>query len=360
VDSGTFFDLIADGAREKMADTHSGECIDHDDGPGRGRPFQPLGLLRNPHAQSIVSGSGPRRWFVKQRARRLRASDRDVVLDAGEGVRLLGHHAPAVRSTGRCVVLLHGWEGSANSNYVLSSAAYLHACGFDVFRLNFRDHGPTHHLNEGIFHSCRLAEVMGALREIRLLFGYSSLSLVGYSLGGNFALRAAARALEERIAIESVVAVCPVLDPLKTLDRLETGFFLYRQYFVAKWHGSLRRKHRAWPDRYSLSELLASRDLADMTERLVLRYTEFPTLEDYLNGYAVTGSVLANLNCPTHVVMAADDPIIPVADIGRLAPSPFLNVRVSAFGGHCGFLENLVGPSWVDREIHRLLEGGVQ
>ena len=34
---------------------------------------------------------------------------------------------------------------------------------YDVARLNLRDHGDSHHLNDEIFHSCRIAEVVGAV-----------------------------------------------------------------------------------------------------------------------------------------------------------------------------------------------------
>ena len=93
------------------------------------------------------------------------------MLDCGEGVRLSALHANQEASNGpaaaRLVVLLHGWEGSANSLYVLSLGQYLFDRGYDVLRLNLRDHGDSHHLNEGIFHSCRIAEVVGAVRCIQ-------------------------------------------------------------------------------------------------------------------------------------------------------------------------------------------------
>ena len=55
------------------------------------------------------------------------------------------------------------------------------------------------------------------------------MNLAGFSLGGNFFLRVAARARDAGIELERVVAVCPVLDPEHTLVRLESGWALYRQ-----------------------------------------------------------------------------------------------------------------------------------
>ncbi len=38
-------------------------------------------------------------------------------------------------------MLMHGWEGSADSLYLLSASQSLFEAGFEVVRLNFRDHG---------------------------------------------------------------------------------------------------------------------------------------------------------------------------------------------------------------------------
>ncbi|MBC7984978.1 MAG: alpha/beta hydrolase, partial [Candidatus Obscuribacterales bacterium] len=129
--------------------------------------FSPPWLLRNAHVQSVLPSLKIRRPLLMRRARAMLAVSKPVLLDCGEGVRLLGMHSAqpnaqiAAQGTQRSelVVLIHGWEGSADSLYVMSLAGYLFDHGYHVFRLNLRDHGPTHHLNEDIFHSCRIAEV---------------------------------------------------------------------------------------------------------------------------------------------------------------------------------------------------------
>ena len=324
---------------------------------GGRREFVAPRWLANPHLQSILPSLEPRRGLVARRARPLLAASRDLLLDCGDGVRLYGHHAPQRAGASGLVLMLHGWEGSAESLYVLSAAAHLYAQGFEIFRLNLRDHGPTHHLNAEIFHSCRIAEVVGAVRAVQALLPERTLSLVGYSLGGNFALRVALHAPAAGIRLRQVVAVCPVLDPAHTLAALEHGYWLYRNYFVLKWRRSLLRKHAAWPDLYDLDELTARRDLTGMTEHLVLRYTDFPDLQAYLRGYAIVGEVLAPLAVPARVISALDDPIIPARDLARLAPSRCLELTTTRQGGHCGYLESLGGETWADREMMATLVG---
>ena len=76
-------------------------------------------------------------------------------------------HVRELRASARTAVLVHGWEGNAESLYILSLAQQLFDLGFDVVRLNLRDHGDTHHLNRELFHSCRLPEVVGAVQRMQ-------------------------------------------------------------------------------------------------------------------------------------------------------------------------------------------------
>lgn len=322
-------------------------------------PFAPPGWLRHAHVQSVLPSLKLRRPLVALRARAMLASARECVLDCGDGVRLMGLHSPQPRVDGArppMVVLMHGWEGSADSLYLLSLGSALYARGFDVFRLNFRDHGPTHHLNRDIFHSCRIVEVVGAVRAVQDTFAPSSLSVAGFSLGGNFALRVAVRAPQAGIKLHRAVAVCPVLHPKTTLGALERGWFVYQRYFIHKWKNSLRIKQRCFPDVYDFDEILRMQSLNDMTEVLVRRYSEFPHLDAYLNGYAIVNDVLANLQVESHVFLAEDDPIIPVRDVEALARTPHLNINTIRHGGHCGFVERLNAESWVDRAVSRVLQ----
>ncbi|MFO7305509.1 MAG: alpha/beta fold hydrolase [Gammaproteobacteria bacterium] len=324
--------------------------------------FSPPRWLANAHLQSILPSLKLRRPFLARRARDLLAASTPQLLDCGEGVRLLGYHSTQT-ALGRppardLVILLHGWEGSADSLYVLSLGAYLYGLGCDVFRLNFRDHGPTHHLNPELFHSCRLNEVIGAVRCIQRLAPGQRLTIAGFSLGGNFALRVAARAASSGLELDRAVAVCPVLRPHSTMEVLENGSFIYRQYFLAKWKRSLRLKQQLFPDLYDFSKVLKMNSLRAMTELLLEHYSEFPSLDAYLDGYAIVGDALAQLAIPSYALLALDDPIIPARDVADLARNPYLEVLTIPHGGHCGFMDTFNRESWADRKVASLLEVG--
>lgn len=313
--------------------------LQHDGEPGR---FLPSPWLRNRHVQSVLASSRLRRIAAGRRASQMRMRAVEVMLDCGDGVRLQGFHTAqqVLPQTRGLVVLLHGWEGTAESSYLLHTGARLLDDGYDVFRLNFRDHGATHHLNEGLFHSCMIDEVVGAVADVARRFPTPALFVAGYSLGGNFALRVALRAPAAGIALRHAVAVCPVVSPAAGLQAIESAPWFYQKYFMLKWGGSLRRKQALYPHRFAFTPAELRADLRRLTELLVLRHTDFGTLENYLDGYSIAGPRLSALQVPVSILTSADDPIIPVADFHDLDLPPHARLDIAPFGGHCGFIRD--------------------
>lgn len=310
--------------------------------------FNPPRWLRSPHLQSVLHGLSPLALFAAWRSRTARRTAREMLLECGDGTRLQAFYSPAVQPRGRLAVLLHGWEGSVRSAYVLSLAAMLYARGYGVLRINLRDHGGTQALNREIFHSCRLPELIGALRAVATTHPDQRLYLAGFSLGGNFLLRAASDPALTDLSVARVVAISPVLHPATTLLAMEQGPSIYERYFIQRWGNNLRRKSKAWPGAHDFSPAWTSRTLRAMTASMV-SHTPYPDIDTYLDNYAITGERLATLRFPSDLLLAADDPIIPAKDLNRLANTPQLQVTMTAHGGHCGFIDTPGRPSFADR-----------
>ncbi|RMH90967.1 alpha/beta fold hydrolase [Lysobacter pythonis] len=327
-------------------------------------PFMPPRSLRNAHLQSVMS-SGPAR--ARQAARALAdtgACHQSVLLDAGEGVRLQGifSHAPDAAATPVVALLLHGWEGSAESNYVRAAAAHLLADGLAVFRLNFRDHGETHHLNEAIFHSGRIDEVVAAAQALVARSGVRRLLVGGWSLGGNFALRLALRARQAGLPLAGVAAVCPAIDPARTMDAMEAGMPLYLRYFEHKWRRSLARKRELFPQAHDFDDRVLKLRMRPLTAYFAERHTDYGSLEGYFDAYSVAGERLAALPMPVDILMAADDPVVPAEDFHAIARLPMVRVELASHGGHCGFLRDWrmhgYGEAWMAARFRAALDGG--
>ena len=320
----------------------------------------PAFWLRNGHLQSVLSSSAVRRWRGHRRLQALGAVSRELLLDGGNGVRLQAFHtAVPGRPPVALALLLHGWEGSAESGYVRQSAASLLAAGVDVVRLNFRDHGDTLHLNPGIFHSARIDEVVQAAGDVASRFPDLPLLAAGYSLGGNFALRLGLRAPAAGLPLRRIAAVCPVLDPENAMCRMEQGNAVYARYFHRKWTASLRRKRALFPDQMAAcTDQVLSQDLRALTDWLARRHAGFDGIESYFQAYSIAGERIAGLEVPAAVLMASDDPVIPVEDFQHWPLPPHSTLEVLPWGGHCGFLHNLRGDGWSEHWITRhLLDG---
>lgn len=323
---------------------------------GTGSPvtsaFRPGFGLRNPHLQTILGTSVHRGRIARRALAHCDAVHEIVTLDAGGGARLLGTHSrPRVPRSDALVLLLHGWEGSADSNYMRTSAATLLDAGFPVLRLNFRDHGGTHHLNEEMFHSGRIEDVLNAAADAVARWSPSQLVVAGFSLGGNFALRTALHARAAGLPVAHALAVCPPLDPARTMDAMEAGWWPYIRHFEREWRRSLRRKRELFPDRHAFADAVLHLPMRALTAWMVEQHTSYGSIDAYFEAYHVDVVALGACGVAIDVLMAQDDPVVSQSGFDMLAAQPGVRLELSATGGHCGFIEDWAMHGYAERWI---------
>lgn len=310
--------------------------------------FRPAPYLRNGHLQTILASSPFRAW----RKNPMHNAACEMVVEGSEGVKLLGYYsAQQSKPSKGLVILLHGWEGSVASTYILCTGNALYRRGYDIFRLNFRDHGDSHHLNQGIFYAVLLEEVFQAVRRICRIAEKQPAFLTGFSLGGNFVLRIVRKMRQTPIAnLQHAAAVSPVLDPAKSTARVDR-YPLYRLYFLKKWMQSLKKKQALFPKIYDFTDVLSLKTIQAVTERLLQQYSEFNSAAEYFREYSLLGNALKNLPLPTTIITAKDDPIIPVEDFYQLELNHRTNLLIPAFGGHNGFIDGFFLKSWYEQKL---------
>jgi predicted alpha/beta-fold hydrolase len=315
--------------------------------------FTPPPLLRHPDVQNLASSLGLRAAALNRRAGRLGLRSEEVEIDCGDGVRLLGelNHNP---SASHLLILFHGWEGSSRSAYMLSAALHFYQAGYSVFRLNFRDHGESHHLNEALFNSTRLDEVVNALKVVQTRWPHRRYSLAGFSLGGNFALRVALTAPDRDLPLDGVAAVCPVIDPALTLEALERAGRLYEYYFVRKWRRSLATKLRHFPHYGYGADLKGLTTLRALHDFFVPRFTPFSHRDDYFAAYALDREQLARLAIPTTIINSKDDPITRAELLPLANGLDQLSIELTDYGSHCAFIQDFQFNSWIDQRLLQL------
>lgn len=320
------------------------------------KSFQPVLPLKNPFLQTVLASSRLRTLGKNP----MLDHAREIILTTRDHVRLVAHYSPQVHAPEKgVVILLNGWQGDSNSAYILRTGKYLYNHGYAVFRLNYRDHGKSHHLNEGLFYATLLDELFEGIEQAAQIENRIPVFLAGFSLGGNFALRIAKKCSVSPIKnLRYIVSISPVLDPNKTTAAID-NIRLIRDYFLKKWKRSLRDKQRAFPQLYDFTDILKENNLHTMTEILIRRYTRYENAKQYFRDYAVKPDDVTDIPVPTTIITAEDDPIIPVEDFQALHVNNPTRLVIHPNGGHNGFLENFRLETWYEREMIRLFDSMV-
>ncbi len=239
------------------------------------------------------------------------------------------------------LLVLHGLEGSSTAHYMRGLADKGHARGFNVVLLNQRNCGGTEHLSEGLYHSGLSADPAAVIQELVELDGLARVAVVGYSLGGNIALRLAGAHGPQGPA-DALIAVCavsPTMDLARCVDALERpGNLMYELNFVRNLRGRIRRKARALPGRFDLGRLAGVRTVRGFDEAFTAPHHGFRDADDYYHR-ASSLRVAHTIELPTLILSAEDDPFVPPEQFRdpAVAANPAITVAVTRHGGHCGF-----------------------
>lgn len=305
-------------------------------------PFIPRRLLRNAHLQTVTGNFLPR-------TDRLPAAVAEFVEIPGASVsqsptRVLCHchWQPAnVRSSRPAAILLHGLEGSSDSQYIVGNANKLWRAGASVIRMNMRNCGGTEHLTTSLYHSGLSGDVAAVMNFFLQREGLESIALVGYSMGGNLVLKFAGELGREAPAqLRSVVGVSPAIDlgpSAAALHRPQNR--IYERRFLRALLKRFRRKVSLFPKVYDPSRADGIRSLRDFDDRITALYSGFVSAEDYYH-QAAAARVVSRIAVPTLIIHAKDDPFVTItpetiADIRANTNITFVQTQ---HGGHCAFL----------------------
>jgi uncharacterized protein len=314
-------------------------------------PYVPVSWLKNGHCMTIYTWARPRRFPALPAAE---ARVFDVAADA----RVLAKcHWQRRRTESPTLVLLHGLEGSADAHYMRGIADKAFAVGFNVVRLNQRNCGGTDHLSVGVYNSGLTADPASVIRELVERDRLPSISVAGYSLGGNVALKLAGEyGSTPPPQVCAFAAVSPTLDLTACIDALERrSNRLYQQNFLVALKQRIRRKRRLFPDHYSTAPLRRIRSVRQFDDAYTAPMSGYRDAADYYFR-ASSLRVAAAIRVPTLIVTAADDPFVPVEPFRdpAVTGNPAIRFVVTPHGGHCGFVtpRNGFGDGyWAERVV---------
>ncbi len=290
-------------------------------------------LIRNGHAQTIAGA-----YLLTRRVVR---GARQHVVTLADGDQIVVHDdcPEGWQPSARVALLIHGLAGSHASAYMQRAAAKLGSRGVRVFRLDLRGCGAGLALARLPYHSGRSEDAAAAIEFIEKLCPGSRLTLIGYSLGGNIALKLLGELGEGACGgLDSGIAVCPPIDLAQCAERISSrSNCLYDRHFVRMLERSVAVKRRLRSDVPALPAGPRPRTLRDFDELYTAPVSGFGTAENYYR-LASARPRLGDIRRPTLIVAADDDPMIPCELFRDLPQSDNVQIHVTRGGGHLGFI----------------------
>ena len=307
--------------------------------------------------QTIASFLLPRNIHLPSPEERL------VEVESGIKVRCWCYWQGKDRAQPLTLIVVHGLEGSSDSQYMHGIARNGLAAGMNVVLMNQRNCGGMDHCAPTLYNSSLSGDVAAVVRNVLENNGVSRFALIGFSMGGNLVLKLAGEwGNEGPPQFRAVAAVCPAIDLAASADALhEPANRIYEYYFLMQLFQRLRRKARLFPAKFDLSRLRGISTLRQFDDRITAHYCGFTGADGYY-ARATAANVIDRIAVPTLIIHAKNDPFIRMQPetLRRIAANPNITYIETADGGHCAFLGERNGGHtadaaddgrWAEREV---------
>ncbi len=314
--------------------------------------FRPHRYLRGGHVQTIASFLLPRRIHLPAAEQRL------VEVAPGVKVRCLAYWQPAAtRRTALTLIVVHGLEGSHESQYMLGIARNGLAAGMNVVLMNQRNCGGMDAFAPTLYNSSLSGDVAAVAGSVVENDGVSRFALVGFSMGGNLVLKLAGEwGSEGPREFRVVTAVCPAMDLAASADALhEPVNRIYEWYFLWQLFRRFRGKAKLFPKDFDAGRLRGVSTLRLFDDLVTAHYCGFSGADDYYER-AAAARVVDRIAVPALIIHARNDPFIRVTPEtrARVLANPNITYMETEDGGHCAFIGERDGADdsrWAEREV---------
>jgi uncharacterized protein len=299
--------------------------------------FRARRWLGGGHVQTIASFLLPRKIHLPP------AEERLVEVAPGIKIRCWCYWQSMDRARALTLIVVHGLEGSSDSQYMQGVARNGLAAGMNVMLMNQRNCGGMDHFAPTLYNSGLSGDVGAVVRNVIEKDRVSRFALIGFSMGGNLVLKLAGEWGRDGNApaqFRAVAAVCPAMDLAVSADALhEPRNRIYEYYFLMQLFRRLRLKARLFPGKFDVSRLRGISTLRQFDDRITAHYCGFAGADDYY-ARAAAANVVDRIAVPTLIIHAANDPFIRITPETRrrIAANPNIIYIETDDGGHCAFL----------------------
>jgi predicted alpha/beta-fold hydrolase len=262
------------------------------------------------------------------------------------------------------VLLIHGLEGSSESNYMITTSKQLNNSGFDTVCMNLRSCSGEDNLLLETYHSGKTDDVDFIIKHLTANYNYENIIIVGFSLGGNLTLKYLGEYDDIPTEVRGGITVSVPIDLTSSqaeLTKLKNKIYLNE--FLRTLKLKILEKAEKFPE-YKLNKELLFK--ATKFRHLEKQYTVpvfgFESSEDYWIR-ASSKPYIPEIKVPTLLINSLDDSFLskecfPFKEAKNLSNFHLLTPN---YGGHVGFISsfNNIENRWLEENIIKFIQNNI-
>ncbi|MDO6812420.1 YheT family hydrolase [Tenacibaculum soleae] len=261
------------------------------------------------------------------------------------------------------VLLIHGLEGSANSNYMISTSNYLNKDGFDTVSMNLRSCSGEDNLLLKTYHSGKTDDVHFIIKHLIANYNYKNIIIVGFSLGGNLTLKYLGEYNDIPTQVKGGIAISVPIDLTSSqAELIKLKNKIYLNEFIKSIKLKMLEKADKFPDFNLNKELLFK---ATKFRHLEKQYTVpvfgFKNSEDYWQK-ASSKPYIPKIKAPTLLINSLDDSFLSKEcyPFDEAENSSKFHLLTPNYGGHVGFISSFSDQEkWIEKNITHFIKENI-
>ena len=303
--------------------------------------YSPPPYLFNGHLQTIVP------FFTEKPDNKLYET---TILELSDGDfleldRIAGN-------TSNLIIICHGLEGNSRSHYVQQTARHFRNLRWHVLAWNFRSCGRKPNRLPKTYHPSSTEDLESVLDHEILSRKFKRILLVGFSIGASLCLNLNFNKYKDKI--NAIVCFSVPLDFRETSDRLHSkALWIYHTKFLEKLMKKAQKMAKLYPDTFKEIDLSAINSIEKFIEKVTVLLHGFDNLNAF---YEASNTIknLENLEIPTLIVNAQNDPLLGPNSYPKNVNNKYLELHYPLQGGHSAF--PIQGGSWIPFKIINFID----
>ena len=305
--------------------------------------FKPKVLFRNNFFQTVMGS------FISGNARLPERKLHKVLV--GQIEKLILCELSSSNPDAPIILMAHGMGGSSEAGYMKRIARKFWIRGFTVFMMNQRGSGLGMGLSDRLWNGGSSDDLDNVINYILKIYSSNSIDIVGFSLSGNILLKYLGEKRIRSKKIRRAFAVNPPIDLKRAsyiLSKTKKGSF-FNNYYMKQIHLQTEAMAECVPNAFKPS--VKAKTILEFDEIYTAPAAGYKDVDDYYHKCSAKG-YLDDINIPTTILCAMDDPFVEVSIFKSIRMSSAIELNTPERGGHMGYLSRRLTP-WGD---HRWMD----